>query len=94
MMNLPHIESGIDGEGQLFVSVEDTELFDYVEDHLIENCDIEYECFENSEINGVSVYTMFFPSNINKEELDYALSKLSALEVQRIFRINNPRGGK
>ena len=93
-MNLPHIESGIDDEGQLFVSIEDTELFDYVEDYLIESCDIEYECFENSEINGVSVYTIFFSSNVNKEELDCVLSKLSALEVQRIFRINNPRSAK
>ena len=88
-MNLPHINLGTDAEGRLFVSVEDTELFDYVDDYLTEKCNIEYEHLVPSESNGVSVYTLFFSKKIKEKEIESALSKLSVVEVEKIYNINN-----
>ena len=42
-MNTPHINIGTNTEGNLYVEVEGTELFDYVDDYLTEECSIEYE---------------------------------------------------
>ena len=89
-MKLPHINYGTDDEGRLFVSVEDTELFDYVEDHFIEKCNIEYEFMSSSESNSISIYTMYFSKSNKEQEIEEALSKLSKLEIERIYDINNP----
>ena len=71
------------------MSVEDTELFDYVEDYLMEKCNIEYEFMAPSENNGVSIYTMYFSRSNNEKEIEEALSKLSKPEIERIYNINN-----
>ena len=88
-MNLPYLNYGTDDEGRLFVSVEDTELFNYVEDHLIEKCNIEYEFMIPSEKNGTSIYTMYFSKSNKEKDIEEALSKLSKSEIQRIYSINN-----
>lgn len=89
-MNLSHINFGTDDEGRLFISVEDTELCDYVEDHLIEKCNIACESMVSSENDGLPVYTIYFQEHIEEQEIIEALSKLTENEVVRIFKINNP----
>ena len=88
-MKLPHIKYGINDEGSLFVSVEDTELFHYIDDYLTEECDIEYEYMIPSENNGVSIYTLIFSKNIKEKEIEAALSKLSITEIEKIYSLNN-----
>jgi len=51
-MNIPYIKFGTNIEVNLYVSVEGTELFDYVDDYLTEQCGIEYEHVIESETNA------------------------------------------
>ena len=90
-MNIPHIKIGTNTEGNLFVSVEDTELFDYVDDYLTEECSIEYEHVIPSENNGIPVYTMYFSKEINKIVIETVLNKLSTVEIEKIYNINNQK---
>ncbi|MFT6895729.1 MAG: hypothetical protein ACJA13_000126 [Paraglaciecola sp.] len=59
-MNTSYIHIGTNTEGNLYVAVEDTALFDYVDDYLTDECRIKYEHVIESENNGVPVYTMIF----------------------------------
>ncbi|MBZ9559701.1 MULTISPECIES: hypothetical protein [unclassified Modicisalibacter] len=38
---LPHIEIGLDQYGAVAVSVEDYELFDFIDDYVTEECDLD-----------------------------------------------------
>lgn len=90
-INIPHISSGTNTEGNLYVAVEDTELFDYVDDYLTAQCRIEYEYVIESENNGIAVHTMFFAKEINNIVLETVLNHLSIVEVEKIFNINNQK---
>lgn len=87
-MNIPHISLGTNAAGNLFVSVEDTELFDYVDDYLTEECRIEYSHVTSSENNDVSIYTMIFPKETNVHVLTKVLKDLPISEIERIYNIN------
>ena len=89
-MKIPHIQINKTDEGLLTVTVKDYELFDYVEDHLIENHDLEYDYSLESEKNGVSAYTMYFPKGTPENKIKKALNELSHAEIERIFKLNNP----
>jgi len=88
-MNLPHIKYGTNDEGKFFVSVEDTELFDYVDDYLTEECSIEYEHVISSENNGIPVHTMLLSKKTNSIVLETVLNNLSVVEIEKIYKINN-----
>jgi hypothetical protein len=90
-MNIPHIKIGSNTEGNIFVTVEDTELFDYVDDYLTEECKIEYEHVISSEINDIPVYTMFFSKETNKTVIETVLSNLSIIEIEKIYNMNNSK---
>ncbi len=88
-MNIPHINIGTNSEGNLYVAVEDTELFDYVDDYLTDECSIEYEHVIESKNNGIPVYTMLFSKEINSIVLETVLNNLSIDEIEKIYNINN-----
>lgn len=90
-MKIPHINIDTNTEGNLFVSVEDTELFDYVDDYLTEECSIEYEHVVPSENNGIPVFTMFFSKETNEHVLTKVLKDLPVSEIERIYNINNSK---
>lgn len=89
-MDLPHISINRDSDGRVTVEVEDTELYDFVEDHLIEVCNLEFVGATSSNRGSLCVYTMFFPKDIAIETLQDALQKIDPEEVVRIFKLNNP----
>ena len=76
-------------EGRAVVDVVDDELRDMVEDHLIELCDLEYEYLQPL-TDGGKACQMVFPPNILLSNVIAALNKLDPIEVERVFRINNP----
>lgn len=86
-MNLPHISLTELSDG-LALEIEGVELFDYVEDFLIEENNIEYLSFSVKEVDGVQKYTMLFSKHIKLETLCEALSQLSPARIEEIFRIN------
>ena len=88
-MNTPHINIGTNTEGNLYVEVEGTELFDYVDDYLTEECSIEYEHVISSENNGIPVYTMSFSKETNSIVLETVLNSLSVVEIEKIYKVNN-----
>ena len=90
-MNIPHVNIGTDTKGIIFVKVEDTEVFDYVDDYLTEECDIEYEHVVTSENNGIPIYTMYFPKETNIHVITTVLMTLSVMYIEKIYNINNPK---
>ncbi len=88
-MNLPHIKIGQSEVGITTVEVEDTELFDFIEDYLIEECDIEYEYMETSQKDNLSIYTLYFSKKFSKETIESAFSELDKREIENIYRLNN-----
>ena len=75
-------------EGRVIVDVDDLELFDFVEDHLIEGCDLCYEYLLPKRPLS-QVVTMAFPTHISLDRVLTALLKLDPVEIERIFLINN-----
>lgn len=84
-MNIPHINIGTNTDGTLYIAVENTELFDYIDDYLTDECSIEYEHVIESESNGASVYTMFFSKEVNRIVLETVLNNLSIIEIEKIY---------
>ena len=83
-VKLVHLESGA-----YCLTVEDTELNDYVEDFLWD--DYEYQATSVS-LEGVSmlaVYYNYFDAGFPIEGVIEALKQLDPNEVERIFRLNN-----
>ena len=89
-MELPHISINRDSDERVTVEVEDTELYDFVEDHLIEVCDLEPLGVTSSDRGPLCVHTMSFPTDIPIQTIQEALQKLDAEELERIFNLNNP----
>lgn len=90
-MKIPHISSGTNSAGNLFISVEGSELFDYVDDFLTEECSIEYNHVTSSEYNDVTIYTMIFSKETNAHVLTTVLNHLSISEIERIYNISNSK---
>lgn len=89
LMNIPHIKIIENSESVVEVSVEDVELFDFIEDYLIEECNLEYEYLKVTDNEGLIIHTMSFPKTIKKETIDVAINKLDQKEIEKIFNINN-----
>lgn len=88
-MNIPHVKIIENNEKVVEVSVETVELFDFIEDYLIEECNLEYEYLEIKDNNGLSIHTMYFPKKIKKETIDTAIDKLDPKEIEEIFNIKS-----
>ena len=72
-------------EGNLYVAVENTALFDFVDDYLTDECRIEYEHVIESEDNGVPVYTIIFAKEVNSVVLETVLNNLSIVEIEKTY---------
>lgn len=82
----PSIVVGIDATKQRpFVQVRDTELFDFIEDFLIEEHDIEYLWLEETSEANEALYTMFFDVGLFAE-IQAALSLLEKETVEQILQ--------
>ncbi len=71
------------------VQVNDWELFDFIEDYLIEDCDIEYEYFSESKEEENTFYIMHFASKYKATKIESFLSKLNLKEIKEIYLLNN-----
>ena len=84
----PHIWLDVD-EGRTVLTVEDTELFDLVEDHLLENFDLRYEWVQVERHAGLQRYRMTFPVEADAAAVTLALNALDPAELERVFLLNN-----
>ncbi|KAB2877491.1 hypothetical protein F9K33_16320 [bacterium] len=83
MLIKPHIEIEFDAKHAILV-FNDTELYDFVEDYLLEKHDIRSEYVTQSE----SGYRLFFDKN-RSSDIEKALSKLDDNEIETVWRLNN-----
>jgi hypothetical protein len=70
------------------VTTDDYELYDMVEDYLIEDCDLDYEClirhgWPEKESHTIEVQGILLKS------LEKYIQKLDLKEIERIYLINN-----
>lgn len=86
---LPHIEIGLDQYGAVAVSVEDYELFDFIDDYITEVCDLDWQDKTMKENEQGEVHTMYFNPKHSLAEVEGALLKLDPEEIKNIYAINN-----
>ena len=73
---------------ELYLLVEDTELFDYLEDYLIEKGNIKIEHHQQSNIYSLNRYRIFVDTNQEAKLIDL-LNSLDANEIDEIWKLNN-----
>jgi hypothetical protein len=71
------------------VVVGDYELSDFVEDYLGDACDLPYDYRTTAERQGGEIITLHFPTSARLQEIEDSLRKLSASEVEDIYRLSN-----
>lgn len=90
MPKLPHITVIETEEGDVAVEVEDSELFDFVDDYLFDQ-GIEYNSVSGAMDGDLEIYTMFFRNGIKRETIEKALAAIPVSEIEKIFNINNSK---
>lgn len=84
----------MDEEGRAWVEVDDTELFDFVEDLLIEDHDLDYLWVGTREEPGCpTCYTMTFEGDL-LSKIQAALATIDATQAHEIYVLNNPEQPK
>jgi hypothetical protein len=86
---LPHIQIGLHNDEHVVVIVADYELADFIEDYLGDDCDLPHEYRTTVERPGGEVIALHFPASTLFQEIEDSLTKLSADEIEGIFRLNN-----
>lgn len=80
-----------ESERGLELVVLDDEVFDFVDDYLTEEIEIEYEAFSRTIIDGCPARRLYF-SNLSTDERGRLSRSISALKeemLEEIWRVNN-----
>ena len=86
---LPHIEIGLDQHGAVAVSVEGYELFDFIDDYVTEECDLDWQGKTVKAVGSGEVHTIYFNPKHSFDDVEQALLKLDPAEIDRIYALNN-----
>jgi len=86
---LAHIQIELHNDEHAIVVVADYELADFIEDHLGDDCDLPHEYRTTAERPSSEVVTLHFPAVTQIQEIEDSLAKLTADEIEGIFRLNN-----
>lgn len=86
---LPHIFIDVCENGQIKLVVEDYELFDFIDDYLIETCELPYETISITKRVGGEIVVATFPPVITSAVIEESILQLSPEEVESIYRLNN-----
>ena len=90
-MELPYIKLNDAVDDVVTVEVIDTEVFEYIEDFLVEVHGLVYTSVQIEELlDETTHYIMEFPVEF-KTRIQLALLELDPEELRRIYAINNPR---
>jgi len=82
----PHIVINKESNGEITIDIDDVELFDFIEDYLIEKCSIEYSYITDSKNKN---RIMHFTDKYSFETLKNAIQSLNGDEIERIYQLNN-----
>jgi hypothetical protein len=89
---LPHIQIGSSEDGRVYLVIDDLELFDFIDDHLTEECSIFSESHTSEVREGGEIITLYFPISVEMKQVEEGLAKLTTESVEEIYRINNDKG--
>ncbi len=81
--------SGEEESGNIYLDVDDWELFNFLEDFLTEQCGIKYDYFKEITEKNRTIYRMYFLNDYTFVTICEAVKKLSSPEIERIYSINN-----
>ena len=87
-MKSKHIEV-MQVDATIELIVDDYELFDYVEDLVIEK-GLEYEFISEEVRDGRQFYKMHFGEDVKKAHLTEVVEAIPEDEIHRIWKLNNP----
>ncbi len=82
----PHIVISQESNGEITIEIDDIELFDFIEDYLIEKCSIEYAFMTDSK-NKKKI--MHFTDKYTFETLKSTIQRIDRDEIERIHQLNN-----
>lgn len=82
----PHIVINKKSNGEITIEIDDIELFDFIEDFLIEKCSIEYAFLTDIKNKN---RMMHFTDKYSFETLKSAIQKLDRDEIERVYKLNN-----
>lgn len=71
------------------VRFDDYELFDFVDDLLIEKHNIEYIYFATEKIDNREIYVMYFSKCTDPDILREVIKSIDQEEIHRIWQLNN-----
>lgn len=83
----PHIRLLTNGN-QIILQVDTWELKDFIEDYLLEECDIDYEYFQDinpeMKITNEESYNLYFSEEYTSDQIISAIEKLNDKEIIEI----------
>jgi hypothetical protein len=88
VLELPHIKLFKSEWKELYILIEGTKLFNFIDESIAENCDIVNLKLEQSEIKNKSRYRVYFDPKVEKK-LTSELKKLSIDEIEKLWKIGN-----
>ena len=83
-----HIKTYKSEWNELYLLVEGTELFDFLEDYLIEKGNLKIEYHQHSNIDSLNRYRIFVDTNQEAKLIDL-LNNLDSNEIEEIWKLNN-----
>ncbi len=83
----PHIIIESNSNKEIVIGIDDYELFDFIEDYLIEQYSIEYTYM--SESTDGRYYKMHFMNKYPFETLLRVIKNIDKNEIERIYQLNN-----
>jgi len=78
----------LSGAGQVYIDIDDYELSDFIDDTLTEENNIELDYYQEIETGKKIVYRMHFTKDYSFEQLKKAIIKISTVEIERIYSLN------
>ena len=86
----PHVALLCNEHNQPVIVVDDHEVFDYVEDILIDQYGIGYLHYTEEVSNTTYTYKMYFGPETDIDNLQAVLRTIDLREVEKLYRVNHP----
>ena len=77
-----------ESDGHVAISIDDRELFDFVEDHLTSHGFI-YDYFREEASGDHTLFVMHFGVGVDRARLKEVIGLIDPQEIQRVWAINN-----
>ena len=90
ILDAKHLKLFKSSTEELTLLIEDTELFDYLDDCLIEKTNIKINHYQQINVNSLILYLIFF-DNDQEEKLIEFINSLDTNEINKIWSLNNKK---